>query len=244
MEPFKDPATASETISLLQKKIDGFRFCPTDAELIDYLTSEEPGYRESLCIIPTLTNFNDLNPRDLLAEFKGKSIIPSNDRECWFIIPQKQGKRVPRKTPSGSWKVTSEETPIKIDGNSNPIGFKKILSFPDGKIGKSNYIIHEYRLPDKDSNYVLCHFMCKQDERADNSTTRSEHGATEQVGLESHLYRSDDGGSFPELRRNICSVHTLNICLDKRMECVVINILPIVSYYCCFMFTCIAWEVN
>ncbi|KAF8019626.1 hypothetical protein BT93_G0342 [Corymbia citriodora subsp. variegata] len=168
---------------LLQQAIDGFGFRPTDAELIKYLMSKEPGYRGGLCIIPTLTNFNDFNPRDSLANFKGKSIIPSNDRECWYIIPQKQNIRVCRKTPSGSsWKVTGKETPIKIAGDST-IGFKKILSFPDdrgSKIGKSNYIIHEYRLPDKDSNYVLCHLMLKQDERADNSTTRSEHGAIDQ----------------------------------------------------------------
>ncbi|KAF8019594.1 hypothetical protein BT93_G0319 [Corymbia citriodora subsp. variegata] len=144
------PESLTQVALKLQEAVEGFGFSPTEEQLIDYLKTERPGHRRGFCIIPTLEDIYEINPRELPDKFSGKSIIPSNGRGWWFISPQKQNKRVRRKTPSGSWKVTSKSTEIKIDGK--PIGFKKILSFPDGRGSKdrrSNCIIHEYCLPDK-----------------------------------------------------------------------------------------------
>ncbi|KAF8019592.1 hypothetical protein BT93_G0318 [Corymbia citriodora subsp. variegata] len=196
----------TQILLLLQQAIDGFGFSPTEEQLIKLLKSEEPGRRGGFCIIPTLENINDFDPWDLPAEFREKSVIPSNDREWWFICPQPQKPRIPRRTPCGSsWKVTGVRIDIKIDGKK--MGYKRILSFPpDGpgsEGGKSNWVIHEYHPLDEalSRNYVLCHLMLKQDEKADNSTARSEHGAIDPVDfakLESYLNEPDDEGSFPE----------------------------------------------
>ncbi|KAF8019587.1 hypothetical protein BT93_G0316 [Corymbia citriodora subsp. variegata] len=196
----------TQILLLLQQAIDGFGFSPTEEQLINHLKSEEPGCQGGFCIIPTLENINDFDPWDLPAKFREKSVIPSNDREWWFICPQTQMPRIPRRTPCGSsWKVTGVRIHIKIDGKN--MGYKRILSFPPGgpgsEGGKSNWVIHEYHLLDEDlsRNYVLCHLMLKQDEKADNSTARSEHGAIDPADfakLESCLNEPDDDGSFPE----------------------------------------------
>lgn len=195
----------TQIMLVLREAIDGFRFSPTEEQLINHLKSEEPGRRGGFCIIPTLENINDFDPWDLPAKFSEKSVIPSNDREWWFICPQTQKPRISRKTPCGSsWKVTGGRTNINVDGQK--MGYKRILSFPDGRgseCSKSNWVIHEYHLPDEDlrKNYILCHLMLKQDAKADNSTTRSEHGANdpaEFAELESCLNQPDDECSFPE----------------------------------------------
>ncbi|KAF8019588.1 hypothetical protein BT93_G0317 [Corymbia citriodora subsp. variegata] len=142
----------AQIMLLLQQAIDGFGFSPTEEQLINHLKSEEPGCQGGFCIIPTLENINDFDPWDLPAKFREKSVIPSNDREWWFICPQTQMPRIPRRTPCGSsWKVTGGRIHIKIDGKD--MGYKRILSFPpDGRGsegGKSNWVIHEYHLLDE-----------------------------------------------------------------------------------------------
>ncbi|XP_056159368.1 NAC domain-containing protein 40-like isoform X4 [Syzygium oleosum] len=141
-----------QIVLLLQQLMDGYRFSPTEEELIDYLKLEEPGCREGFCIIPTIANIYEINPSDLQAKFSKESIIPSNDREWWFICPQMQNQRISRKTPCGSsWKITGARKDVVIDGKK--IGSKTTLVFPDGrgsKGGKSDWVIHEYRLPTED----------------------------------------------------------------------------------------------
>ncbi|KAI6678284.1 hypothetical protein NL676_039080 [Syzygium grande] len=186
---------------LLQQLMDGYRFSPTEEELINYLKLEEPGCREGFCIIPTIANIYEINPSDLQAKFSKESIIPSKNREWWFICPQMQNQRISRKTPCGSWKITGAHKDIIIDGKT--VGSKTTLVFPDGrgsKGGKSDWVIHEYRLltEDLNRNYVLCHLMDKQFGKADNSTTTSEHGVIDLAELESILNQPDDDVSFPE----------------------------------------------
>lgn len=164
----------SQILLQFQKAIEGFRFSPTEQELINYLKSE--GHRGGFCIIPTLENITNFNPDDLPGKFLEKSIIPFNEREWWFICPQMQKQPNYRKTPCGSsWGITGQPRDIIIEGKK--IGFKRILGFPYDKRpkgSKSDWIIHEYHLS-KDSpnsrNNVLCHLMKKQE-----SPTRSEDG--------------------------------------------------------------------
>ncbi|KAL3730092.1 hypothetical protein ACJRO7_027143 [Eucalyptus globulus] len=170
---------------VLREAIGGYRFSPSDEELINFLKSENPGYREDFCIIPTIGNIYETNPWDLPEKFNENSMIPSNGREWWFICPHMQNQRNCRKTPSNySWKITGKSTDIKIDGRK--IGSKKIFVFPEGrgsKGSKSLWLIHEYRLPDENicksgRNYVLCHLKPKQDELC--------------------RLQTDDAGSIPE----------------------------------------------
>ncbi|XP_039172329.1 uncharacterized protein LOC104455407 isoform X4 [Eucalyptus grandis] len=135
----------TQIMLVLQQAVDGFGFSPTEEQLINHLKSEEPGWRGGFCVIPTLENINDLDPWDLPARFLEKSVIPSNDREWWFICPQTPKARITRKTPCGySWKLTGARTSINSGGQVK--GHKRILTFQNGK---GDWIIHEYHLIDE-----------------------------------------------------------------------------------------------
>ncbi|KAL3730087.1 hypothetical protein ACJRO7_027138 [Eucalyptus globulus] len=127
------------------------------------------------------------------------SIVPSNDQEWWFICPRTQTQRISRKTPCGySWKITGSHKDIKAGNDDKKIGSKIPLIFQDGV--QTNWVIHEYHLLDNDfnRNYVLCHLKRRRDEKADNSSIASDHGANYLVDLESYLHQPDHEDSFPE----------------------------------------------
>ncbi|XP_030445189.1 uncharacterized protein LOC115667788 isoform X1 [Syzygium oleosum] len=183
----------------LQQAIVGYGFRPTEEELIGYLKSEVPGWRESFCVIPTLNDIYKINPWDLPAKFKEESIIPSNDREWWFICAQTQNQRISRKTPCGfSWKITGPHKDVKAGNDEQKIGSKIPLVFQDGV--QTNWVIHEYHLLNNDlnRNNVLCHVKRRRDEKADNSTIESEHGAINLADFESYLHQPDHEDSFSE----------------------------------------------
>ncbi|XP_010065758.3 protein NTM1-like 9 isoform X2 [Eucalyptus grandis] len=162
----------TEMALLLQQAIVGYRFHPTEEELINYLKSKATGCRETLSIIPTLENIYESNPWDLPAKFNEKSIIRSRDQEWWFICPQTQNQRIGRKTPCGSsWKITGKHKDIKAENDGKKIGFKITLVFLDGQNSKgtrSNWVLHEFHLHPDDMGFVLCFLKMKQDEKADN----------------------------------------------------------------------------
>ncbi|KAF8019630.1 hypothetical protein BT93_G0345 [Corymbia citriodora subsp. variegata] len=134
-----------EIALFLQQAIAGYGFRPTEEELINYLKSAVPGWRESFCIIPILENVYKINPWDLPAKFHEKSIIPSIDQEWWFICPRTQNQRTGRKTPCGfSWKITGSPKDIKAGNDDRKIGSKILLVFQDG--ARTNWVIHEYHL--------------------------------------------------------------------------------------------------
>ncbi|KAF8019631.1 hypothetical protein BT93_G0345 [Corymbia citriodora subsp. variegata] len=188
-----------EIALFLQQAIAGYGFRPTEEELINYLKSAVPGWRESFCIIPILENVYKINPWDLPAKFHEKSIIPSIDQEWWFICPRTQNQRTGRKTPCGfSWKITGSPKDIKAGNDDRKIGSKILLVFQDG--ARTNWVIHEYHLlnNESNSNYVLCHLKRRRNEEADNTTIESEHGANHLADLEWYLDQSDYEDSFDE----------------------------------------------
>ncbi|KAK3420239.1 hypothetical protein EUGRSUZ_G01052 [Eucalyptus grandis] len=177
-----------EIALLLQQKVAGYGFRPTEEELINYLKSAVPGWRESFCIIPTLENVYRIDPWDLPAKFNENSIVPSSDQEWWFICPQAQNQRNSRKTPCGfSWNITGKPRDITAKNDVDKIGYKRMLVFQDGV--PTNWVIHEYHLPDHhfNSNYVLCHLKRRRNEEADNLAY-----------LESYLHQPDHEDSFAE----------------------------------------------
>lgn len=161
-----------EIAPLLQQAIVGYRFHPTDEELINYLKSKVTGCREIFCIIPTLENIYEINPWDLPAAFNEKSVIRSQDLEWWFICPRTQNQRISRKTPCGSsWKITGIPIDIKAKNDDRKIGSKQALVFMDGWKSKGtgpNWVVHEFHPHPDDTGFVLCHLKMKQGEKADN----------------------------------------------------------------------------
>ncbi|XP_056159355.1 NAC domain-containing protein 101-like [Syzygium oleosum] len=162
----------TEIALLLQQAIVGYRFHPTEEELLNYLKWKVTGCRETLCIIPTLENIYEINPWDLPAKFIERSIIRSRDQEWWFICPQMQNQRISRKTPCGSsWKITGKHKDIKAKNDDKKIGSKITLVFLDGRNFKgtrSTWVMHEFHPHPDDTSFVLYCLKMKQDEKADN----------------------------------------------------------------------------
>ncbi|NP_001159214.1 NAC domain-containing protein 35 [Zea mays] len=125
----------------------GFRFHPTEEELIDfYLRRRVEGKRFNIELI-NLVDLYRYDPWDLPA------LASIGDKEWYFYVPRdrkyRNGDRPNRVTPSGYWKATGADRTVYVEVK-RPIGLKKTLVFYVGKAPKglrSSWIMNEYRLP-------------------------------------------------------------------------------------------------
>ncbi|KAI3726873.1 hypothetical protein L1987_66679 [Smallanthus sonchifolius] len=126
----------------------GFRFHPTDEELITHYLSNKVGDNNFFARAIGEVDMNKTEPWELprLANLKGKEWY-------FFCVRDKKyptGLRTNRATASGYWKATGKDKVI-FRGRLL-IGMKKTLVFYMGRAPKgekTNWVIHEYRLEGK-----------------------------------------------------------------------------------------------
>ncbi|KDP36447.1 hypothetical protein JCGZ_08577 [Jatropha curcas] len=125
----------------------GFRFHPTDEELVAYyLDRKITGKTIELEIIPEVDLYK-CEPWDLPE----KSFLPSKDMEWYFYSPRDKkypnGSRTNRATKAGYWKATGKDR--AVHSQNRPVGMKKTLVYYRGRAPhgiRTNWVMHEYRL--------------------------------------------------------------------------------------------------
>ncbi|XVE48759.1 hypothetical protein DITRI_Ditri01bG0028100 [Diplodiscus trichospermus] len=150
-----------DSISTPKIELPGFRFHPTEEELLDFYLKNMIYGKKSRCDIIGFLNIYHHDPWDL----PGLSKI--GEREWYFFVPRDRkhgsGGRPNRTTENGFWKATGSDR--KIVSLSDPkriIGLKKTLVFYKGRAprgSKTDWVMNEYRLPDGSplpKDIVLC----------------------------------------------------------------------------------------
>ncbi|XP_072986114.1 NAC domain-containing protein 54-like isoform X2 [Typha latifolia] len=148
----------------------GFRFHPTDEELVAYyLNRKINGRKIELEIIPEVDLYK-CEPWDLPE----KSFLPSKDLEWYFFSPRDRkypnGSRTNRATQAGYWKATGKDR--KVNSQRRAVGTKKTLVYYRGRAphgSRTDWVMHEYRLDEKECEiatglqdaYALCRVFKK-----------------------------------------------------------------------------------
>ncbi|KAJ1686602.1 hypothetical protein LUZ63_017992 [Rhynchospora breviuscula] len=169
----------------------GFRFHPTDEELISYYLRNRVA--SVPCPVPIIAEVDiyKFNPWDLPSQAK------YGEKEWYFFSPRDRkypnGARPNRAAGSGYWKATGTDKPILSSKTNKSIGVKKALVFYQGKPPKgvkSEWIMHEFRLTDSNKSrnnistrqkdtmrlddWVLCRIYKKTSQNLDSAQEAEE----------------------------------------------------------------------
>ncbi|EFJ17971.1 hypothetical protein SELMODRAFT_68150, partial [Selaginella moellendorffii] len=127
----------------------GFRFRPTDQELVGFYLARKVSGRSIQANIIAEVDLYKCEPWDL----PGKSYV--TDVEWYFFSPRDRkypnGWRTNRATEAGYWKATGKDRTVR--SGSRDIGMKKTLVFYTGRAPhgqRTDWIMHEYRLDEDD----------------------------------------------------------------------------------------------
>ncbi|CAK9311554.1 unnamed protein product [Citrullus colocynthis] len=184
----------------------GFRFHPTDEELVAYYLKRKINGREiELEIIPEVDLYK-CEPWDL----PGKSLLPSKDLEWYFFSPRDRkypnGSRTNRATKAGYWKATGKDR--KVNSHSRAVGMKKTLVYYRGRAphgARTDWVMHEYRLDDRECEvassglqdaYALCRVFKKSATIAPK--IEDNHPYSNITSSSNHFINSSDQSSEPE----------------------------------------------
>ncbi|KAK9986770.1 hypothetical protein SO802_031721 [Lithocarpus litseifolius] len=133
----------------------GFRFHPTDEEIITYYLTEKVVNSNFSASAIGEADLNKCEPWDLPKKAK------MGEKEWYFFCQRDRkyptGMRTNRATESGYWKATGKDKEI-YKGKGCLVGMKKTLVFYKGRAPKgekTNWVMHEYRLEGKFSYYNL-----------------------------------------------------------------------------------------
>ncbi|XP_012476365.1 NAC domain-containing protein 1 isoform X3 [Gossypium raimondii] len=131
--------------------VKGFRFHPTDEELIEYLQIKTFNRDSLVQVIAEIPDICEFEPWEL----PGRSVLQTGDRLWYFMYPPKykyrNSKLVSRTTLEGYWKITGKARKIVNSETGMEIGNKKTLLFYKGQCNdkiRNNtcWVMHEYEL--------------------------------------------------------------------------------------------------
>ncbi|KAF8105397.1 hypothetical protein N665_0158s0079 [Sinapis alba] len=147
----------------------GFRFHPTDEELLHYYLKKKISYEKFEMEVIREVDLNKIEPWDL----QDRCRIGSTPESEWYFFSHKDkkyptGSRTNRATHSGFWKATGRDKCIR--NCYKKIGMRKTLVFYKGRAPhglKTDWIMHEYRIEDTDDEptedgWVVCRVFKKK----------------------------------------------------------------------------------
>ncbi|KAK4354644.1 hypothetical protein RND71_026838 [Anisodus tanguticus] len=129
----------------------GFRFHPTDEELVLYYLKKKICRKRILLDAIAETDVYKWDPEDL----PDLSKLKTGDRQWFFFSPRDRkypnGARSNRATKHGYWKITGNDRIITC--NSRAVGVKKTLVFYKGRapLGeRTDWVMHEYTMDEEE----------------------------------------------------------------------------------------------
>ncbi|KAF6139594.1 hypothetical protein GIB67_033598 [Kingdonia uniflora] len=150
----------------------GFRFHPTDEELLHYYLRKKISFQKFDLDVIREVDLNKIEPWDLQESCR----IGSTPQNEWYFFSHKDrkyptGSRTNRATSAGFWKATGRDKFIR--NSLKKIGMRKTLVFYRGRAPhgqKTDWIMHEYRLEDTDDlqsdgsedGWVVCRVFKKK----------------------------------------------------------------------------------
>ncbi|KAF8703215.1 hypothetical protein HU200_032005 [Digitaria exilis] len=150
--PHPPPPPLQSTTAYSNGVPPGFRFHPTDEELLLYYLKKKIGFEKFDLEVIREVDLNKIEPWELQERCRIGS-APQNE---WYFFSHKDrkyptGSRTNRATTAGFWKATGRDKCIRT--SYRKIGMRKTLVFYRGRAPhgqKTDWIMHEYRLEDTD----------------------------------------------------------------------------------------------
>ncbi|KAL5557585.1 hypothetical protein UlMin_039821 [Ulmus minor] len=189
-----DAAAASSMESMESSTVPpGFRFHPTDEELVGYyLRKKVASQKIDLDVIRDIDLYR-IEPWDLQERCR----IGYEEQNEWYFFSHKDkkyptGTRTNRATMAGFWKATGRDKAVY--DKSRLIGMRKTLVFYKGRAPngqKTDWIMHEYRLesdengPPQAKGWVVCRAFKKR---------MTNNGQTKNIEWESSYFYDEPSG--------------------------------------------------
>ncbi|XP_062104756.1 putative NAC domain-containing protein 94 [Humulus lupulus] len=128
--------------------LPGFRFHPTDEELVGFYLNRKVQQRPLPIELIKQVDIYKYDPWDL------PNLASTGEKEWYFYCPRdrkyRNSARPNRVTGAGFWKATGTDRPIYSSDGTKCIGLKKSLVFYRGRAAKgmkTDWMMHEFRLP-------------------------------------------------------------------------------------------------
>ncbi|KAG8048344.1 hypothetical protein GUJ93_ZPchr0008g12843 [Zizania palustris] len=204
------PAAAAPAPAEATSLAPGFRFHPTDEELVSYYLKRKVLGRTLKVDAIAEVDLYKVEPWDLPA----RSRLRSRDSQWYFFsrLDRKHANRARtnRATAGGYWKTTGKDREVRH--GSRTVGMKKTLVFHAGRAPKgerTNWVMHEYRLEGDDASgnpqdsFVVCRIFHKAGPGPQNGAQYGAPFVEEEWEEEEEEEEDDDDvGLLPVERQN------------------------------------------